>query len=434
VRTKFNLGGEKMKIQHWTRMMILLASVAVLVAAAAAQQQQNQAQPNQNQNQAQPNQNQAQPNQNTNQPKQKKSFWQKVQDAAQKGQNTMQQGTNTVQQGTGTVQQNGQQVQNGMQQVQNGAQQGMQQGMQPMQQGGGLPSDQGNGAFSGGGGGAGACGASCFDAGPFQANVSQMTMSQQGGWHVIRMNIQFHNATNQPLIIAYHDGSMVMVDNNGNTYIPAGGNPGELQGMGIDRGNQTDSQFVLGPGQTGNALFSVTRGRPDTSPVGTGYTYNLTIDELQAQNGAMAIPVRTYNLNFPSLAPGTSNAAFGSNAVATGKAGAVGNPVGAAAVPQRNNQVVRGQQAVGVRPQQRIVNGRPVGTPVQTTAAPVARNQTTAAPVMKNAAMKSPVAPAKPSAAPVVRQATAVPAPGAAKGATAAKKPANATAATTTAK
>lgn len=410
-----------MNKQGGRRMMILLASMAVLIAAAVAQQQQqNQAQPNQNQNQTQP-------NQNTNQPKQKKSFWQKVQEAAQKGQNTMQQGTNTVQQGTGTVQQNGQQVQNGMQQVQNGAQQGMQQGMQPMQQGGGLPSDQGNGAFSGGGGGAGACGPSCFDAGPFQANVSQMTMSQQGGWHVIRMNIQFHNATNQPLIIAYHDGSMVMVDNNGNTYIPAGGNPGELQGMGIDRGNQTDSQFVLAPGQTGNALFSVARGRPETSPVGTGYTYNLTIDELQTQNGAMAIPVRTYNLNFPSLAPGTSNAAFGSNAVATGKTGAVGNATGAAAVPQRNNQVVRGQQAVGVAPQQRVVNGRPVGTPVQTTAAPVAKNQTMAAPVVKNAAMKSPVAPAKPSAAPVVRQATAVPAPAATKPATAAKKPANAT-------
>jgi hypothetical protein len=413
-----------MNKQSRRRMMILLASVAVLVAAAAAQQQQNQAQPNQNQNQAQPNQNQTQPNQNTNQPKQKKSFWQKVQDAAQKGQNTMQ-GTNTVQQGTGTAQQNGQQVQNGMQQVQNGAQQGMQQGMQPMQQAGGLPSDQGNGAFSGGGGGAGACGPSCFDAGPFQANVSQMTMSQQGGWHVIRMNIQFHNATNQPLIIAYHDGSMVMVDNNGNTYIPAGGNPGELQGMGIDRGNQTDSQFVLGPGQTGNALFSVARGRPDTSPVGTGYTYNLTIDELQAQNGAMAIPVRTYNLNFPTLTAGTSNAAFGSNAVAAGKAGAVGNATGSAAVvPQRNTQVVRGQQPVGVAPQQRVVNGRPVGTPVQTTTAPV----------VKNAAMKTPVAPGKPSAAPVVRQATALPAPAAAKPATAAKKPANAATAATTAK
>lgn len=406
-----------MKKQHWTRMMILLASVGVFVAAAAAQQNQNQAQPNQNQNQnqAQTNQNSAQPQNQAAQPKQKKSFWQKVQDAAQKGQNTMQQGTNTVQQGTGTVQQNGQQVQNGMQQVQNGAQQGMQQGMQTVQQGG-LPSNQANAAFTGAGGGAGACGASCFDAGPFQANVSQMTMSQEGGWHVIRMNIQFHNASNQPLIIAYHDGSMVMVDNNGNTYVPAGGNPGELQGMGIDRGNQTDSQFVLAPGQTGNALFSVARGRAPTSAVGTGYTYNLTIDELQAQNGAMAIPVRTYNLNFPSLTPGTSNAAFGSNAVATGKAGAVGSATGpAGAVAQRNTQVVRGQQNVGVAPQQRIVNGRPVGTPVQTTAAPI----------VKNAALKTPVATAKPSAAPAVSQAKAMPA--ATKPATAAKKPANAT-------
>jgi hypothetical protein len=215
--------------------------------------------------------------------------------------------------------------------------------------------------------------------------------------------------------------------------VPAGGNPGELQGMGIDRGNQTDSQFVLGPGQTGNALFSVARGRAPNSPVGTGYTYNLTIDELQAQNGAMAIPVRTYNLNFPSLAPGTSNAAFGSNAVATGKAGAVGNAVPAGAAAQRNNQVVRGQQTVGVTPQQRVVNGRPVGTAVQTTATPVA-SQTVAAPVMKNAVMKTPVAPAKPSAAPVVRQATAVPAPATAKPATAAKKAANATTGTTATK
>jgi hypothetical protein len=216
---------------------------------------------------------------------------------------------------------------------------------------------------------------------------------------------------------------MVMVDNNGNTYVPAGGNPGELQGMGIDRGNQTDSQFVLGPGQTGNALFSVARGRAPTSPVGTGYTYNLTIDELQAQNGAMAIPVRTYNLNFPSLAPGTSNAAFGSTAVAAGgKGAAVGNAV---AVSPGKGQVVQGQRNVGVTPpQQRMVNGRPVGTPVQTTAAPV----------MTNAAMKTAVTPAKPSAAPAVSQARAIPAPAATKPAVPAKKPANATTTTTTTK
>jgi hypothetical protein len=208
-------------------------------------------------------------------------------------------------------------------------------------------------------------------------------MSQQGGWHIIRMNIQFHNATNAPLILAYHEGSMVMVDSNGNTYIPAGGNPGQLQGMGIDRGNQTDSQFQLGPGQTGYALFSVARSRAANSAVGTSYSYNLTIDELQLQNDALAIPVRMYNLNFPSLTAGTSAASFGGAVPATGymsngrsnvgvavpqggaqnlpaKAGAIGTPVPqagvagqrqvgsvGAVVPQGTGRGVAGQRQIG---------------------------------------------------------------------------------------
>ena len=413
---------------RWTA--VLITTLTALAVSAGAQQ--SQTPPNQNQNQSQPNQNQTQ-QQNRPQQQQKKSFWQKVKDA----QNTLQQGANTVQQGGNTVQQGGQQVQNGMQngmqQVQNGAQQGMQpmqQGMQPLQQGMQLP--QGNestafqpgqpsGAFSGGGAGAGACGPSCFDAGPFQANVSQMTASQEGGWHIIRMNIQFHNTTNQPLIIAYHDGSMVMVDNNGNTYIPAGGNPGQLQGMGIDRGNQTDSQFVLGPGQTGSALFSVARGRGPTSPIGTGYSYNFTIDELQLQNGAMAIPVRTYNLNFPSLAPGLSNAAFTSGApagggvVAGGKASAVGAPTGVQRAPSANS-------AVAPNPQQRMVNARP------NAAAPA---HPATQPILNNAAIRTPVnnsraaAPAAPAAKPT---------PAAKATTTAAKKPATTQTTTTTTK
>jgi hypothetical protein len=437
---------------RWTA--VLITTLTALAVSAGAQQNQNQGQTNQNQ--AQPNQAQTQ-QQNApqqQQPQQKKSFWQKMRDAAQQGQNTLQQGTNTVQQGRGTVQQSGQQVQNGMQQIQNGGQQGMQPGMQPMQPGvqqgvpQGLPQDgsaafpsgQPSGAFSGGGAGAGACGPSCFDAGPFQANVSQMTMSQEGGWHVIRMNIQFHNTTNQPLIIAYHDGSMVMVDNNGNTYIPAGGNPGQLQGMGIDRGNQTDSQFVLGPGQTGSALFSVARGRGPTSPIGTGYSYNFTIDELQLQNGAMAIPVRTYNLNFPTLAPGVSNAAFTSGAapaggvVAGGKASSVGAASAAAArAPQRTVAAqpgVQGQRAVTANPsaavpnqQQRMVNTRPnAGTPPRPATQPVLNNAAIRTPVNTPRAAAPATPPAKPI--PATKPTTTTPA----------KKPANAQTTTTTTK
>ena len=363
------------------RILVIATLVSVSVAAGAqnqGQSQQGQTQQNQaQQNQAQQNQTQ----QGQQQPQKKKSFWQKVRDAAQQGQNTLQNGQNTVQ---NTAQQGAGAVQNANQQVQNGAQQGTQ-GAQQNASG-----NQGGTAVSGGG--AGSCGSSCFDAGPFQANVSQMTMSQQGYWHIIRMNIQFHNSTNQNLIIAYHDGSMVMVDNNGNTYIPAGGNPGELQGMGIDRGQQTDSSFVLGPGQTGNALFSVARTRGANSAVGTSYAYNLTIDELQPQNGALAIPVRQYTLNFPALAPGTSNvASFPTGAPANGFAsGGGGTSTAAGGNAVSGNSPAAGTAAKGVTAvpaTQRTVSGR----------AAVVTHPTTP---VNNVAMKSAVATtARPAAA-----------------------------------
>lgn len=346
----------------------LLAAISV---TAAAQTQSQPAQtPNQNQTQTTQGQTQAQPAQ----PTQKQSFWQRMKASAMQGaQNTAQQGGQQVQNG---VQGATQGVQNGVQ----GATQGMQQGVQGATQGmqqtgqqmvtGAAPM---NASFSGSGAGS-SCGPSCFNAGPFQANVQQMTMSQQGAWHVIRMNIQFHNSTNQPLMIAYKEGSMVMVDNNGNAYVPAGGNPGELQGMGIDRGSQTDSQFQLGPGQTGSAMFSVARVRSDTSPVGTAYQYNLTIDELQAQNGAMAIPVRSYNMNFPSLTAGM-NTGFGS-----------GSQVAGGAAPAGSSSYVAGQPAAGTK-------AAAVGTAVPASNPAVVRTATPAAAakagVVNNAAMTS---------------------------------------------
>ncbi|HEX6505732.1 MAG TPA: hypothetical protein VF011_21020 [Terriglobales bacterium] len=372
-----------------TSIRVIAATLfAAAILGVAAAQTQNQAQQNQTQNQNQPQQ---------TQPQKKKSFWDKIKESAAQGaQNTTQQGANAAQ---GAVQQGTNAVQNGAQQMQGGAQQGMQGAQQTA-----FPGAQGSGAFSGGGGGAGACGPSCFDAGPFQANVSQMTMSQQGAYHIIRMNVQFHNSTNQPLVIAYHEGSMVMVDNNGASYQGAGGQPGELQGMGIDRGNQTDSQFVLAPGQTGNALFSTARWRDQTSPIGTGYSYNLTIDELQTQNGAMAIPVRTYNLNFPTLAPSTvsSNAAFPG-------AGAAGNSYAGGGV---------------MRPQ----GAAPASTGAQPRAVNAAAT-TRPGGAVSNAAMKSAISPTATKPSPVVK-----PVPAAGKTTAPAKKTTATTSTTTTSK
>ncbi len=330
------------------------------------------------------------------------SIWQKIKNSAkQAGQNTSQQGAQQVQQGVGNL---GNQV-TGVQASPWG---------NLAQASGANGGTLTNASFNGAGGGtsgAGSCGQNCFNAGPFAAAVSQMTMSQQGAWHIIRMELQFHNATNQPLAIAYHDGSMVLVDDLGNTYQGAGGNPGEVQGMGIDRGNQTDSQFVLGPGQTSSALFSVARYRSNTSAIGSAFNYNFTIDELQAQNGADALVARQYNLNFPNLVAGATGGAFPgtpTNGFVAGSAGApsatgaaVNNP---ASVAGSRTGLPAAKQSAVAPAQRNAVNARSglaaAGTTANRAAQPISNaalrsttaGSTTAAAAAKPAPAAKPVA------------------------------------------
>jgi hypothetical protein len=200
------------------------------------------------------------------------------------------------------------------------------------------------------------------------------------------------------MALAYHEGSMEMVDELGNAYQGAGGNPGELQGMGIDRGNQTDSQFVLAPGQTSSAIFSVARARNNTQPIGTAFTYNLTIDQLQSQNGADSIVARQYNLNFPNMSPGSSGGAFPSTAPANGFVGGTGNggtgvaSSGAAGAPAGKGAAI-GSRATAVPAQRNAVNTR-----AGVAAAPNSRVPVQGA--VNNAALRSNVATtAKPATA-----------------------------------
>jgi hypothetical protein len=341
------------------RIVVLIAALAAVSVAVLAQTQ-NQNPQSANQTQSQPPQTQPpqaqQPQnspQNQGQPQQKQSFWQKMkQSTLQNMQTSTQHGTQQVQQGTA----NG--VQQGTQTVQQGAQAA-------------LAGGNSRNAALGGSNASGSCGSTCFNAGPFLANVSQMTMSQQGGWHIISMNVQFQNTTNQPLIIAYHDGSMIMTDNNGATYQGAGGNPGELQGMGIDRGAQTDPQFVLNPGQTSSAMFYVARGRPANSPIGTGYSYNLTIDELQTQNGATAIVLRSYNLNFPTLTPGTGSSLTSFQSNSAGSAFTGGNTANSSRVSAGTIPATQTSATTTVSPSTAVRNAV-MRSPVGATAKPSA--------------------------------------------------------------
>jgi hypothetical protein len=317
---------------------------------------------------------------------QNQSIWQKIKTSAkQAGQNAAQQGGQQAQQG----------VQQGASTIGNQVAGGQQTPCGSLSGGaGGTGATLTNAAFNGGGSNGnfttGSCGQNCFSAGPFAAAVSQMTMVQQGYWHIIRMEIQFHNATNQPIALAYHDGSMEMVDELGNAYQGAGGNPGELQGMGIDRGSQTDSQFLLAPGQTSSAIFSVARARNNTQPIGTSFTYNLTLDQLQAQNGAEAIVARQYNLNFPNLTPGSAGGSFPASTPASGFVGGGGNAASgvAAATPAgvvpAGKSAAIGSRAGSVPTQRNSVTAR---SAVAATAAP--RSPAANQGAVNNAALRS---------------------------------------------
>jgi hypothetical protein len=162
------------------------------------------------------------------------------------------------------------------------------------------------------------------------------------------------------------------------------------------------SQFSLAPGQIGNAMFAVARIRGNQSAIGTNYAYNFTIDELQPQNGAEAIALRQYNLNFPDLAPGGSNAGFGApgtapaaapvNNVAGGgrgrgsAAGASSYVGGTTAAPVMTAAPVQGGVA-GSTPTNIVPNGkgaaigRAVSAPVQPQGVTPGRRPAIASPV-----------------------------------------------------
>jgi len=129
----------------------------------------------------------------------------------------------------------------------------------------------------------------------------------------------------------------------------------------------------------------------------------LTIDQLQAQNGADAIVARQYNLNFPNMAPGSNGGAFPSATPASGfVGGSNGNATGVAGVPSSGGGIVRGGKGAAIGAAAN--NSRSV-VPGQRTAVNARSAVATTAPVagqkpVSNAALRTSVAAtAKPAAA-----------------------------------
>lgn len=153
----------------------------------------------------------------------------------------------------------------------------------------------------------------CYGAGPFVAEVVQLTGSQAapGSHHVLRANVRFRNTSSDVLVLAYKAKTSLATDNYGNPYYwgRAGTYDTSAQGIGTDIGRSVDSSFVLRPGESRNGTFQLVRySPPRNSPLGTGFTWDLVVTQLEVlPNGQQVRPLRDHSLSFRDLTVSMAN-------------------------------------------------------------------------------------------------------------------------------
>lgn len=138
----------------------------------------------------------------------------------------------------------------------------------------------------------------CYSAGPFTAQIQQLTASTVNGYQVLRFNMRFRNVTNQPLVLAYKNGTSIAIDNHGQRLTQS---RQPVTGMGLWAGNSVNADFQVAPGQHRDATFEVWRYVARTL-MGTGFTYDLTVQQLELLPANQIRGLREYTLNFTDLA------------------------------------------------------------------------------------------------------------------------------------
>jgi hypothetical protein len=149
----------------------------------------------------------------------------------------------------------------------------------------------------------------CYSAGPFVAEVSSVTSSfaNNNYLHLIQAKIQFRNLTGEPIVLAYVADSAVIVDNYGGRYTIRNTNFGDgAKGIGTVRGNQADPQFVLRPGASGDATFTLSRNRNNdkSDPIGSTFVLDLTAAHLEVLASQQIRTVRDYSIEFTGITVG----------------------------------------------------------------------------------------------------------------------------------
>ncbi|MEO5815837.1 MAG: hypothetical protein ABIT20_11210 [Gemmatimonadaceae bacterium] len=152
----------------------------------------------------------------------------------------------------------------------------------------------------------------CYGAGPFIAEVAQFTTSTEGNkkYHVLRTNLKVRNVSSQPIILAYKATSDGATDNLGNRYYwgTAGTYDMSVTGIGKVEGRNADPQFVLAPGESRTATFSLVRRDANGRELGTSWTQDLTLVQLEILPSNQVRVGREYAVSFKDLSANGSDA------------------------------------------------------------------------------------------------------------------------------
>ncbi len=158
----------------------------------------------------------------------------------------------------------------------------------------------------------------CFGAGPFIAEVTQLTPAVSGRHHTIKVAVRFRNVSNQPLALGYRSTTSSATDELGNRYYwgTAGTHDQSASGIGYVTGRGADPQFVLQPGQSRIATFALFRPQAARLQHGTSFTYDVTIVQLETLPSNQVRVARDHVVSFPGLTAGATPSATSTDAAA----------------------------------------------------------------------------------------------------------------------
>ncbi len=145
----------------------------------------------------------------------------------------------------------------------------------------------------------------CAHPGPFVAEIRNMTSALSGTYldHVVRLHVEFRNTSSQTLILGYTAKSSRMIDDLGNEYYWGSANTYDksVTGMGTIETRTANADFVLAPGQARTATFQLYRPKTARKQLGTRFSWDVAVQELEVLPSRQITAGRQYSLHFTDL-------------------------------------------------------------------------------------------------------------------------------------